>query len=328
MKPTDAIAVLKMIWNTNKRAVRLIGPPGIGKTCVVKDFANTIGAHYQHLHGPTKQVEDFGVLNMFTDGIKFDYKMPEWWPTDPEQAVVICLDDSSQMGADLQKVEANIKQERELHGHKLHDNVMIVATGNRVEDRAGVQRQLSHNANRETQINLEVSLNDWSRWAVDNRVPTELVSFMQFRPDLLHDFNPDRSVNATPRSWVDGVAPFIGRCPQGTEYEVYAGAVGEGPGGEFTAFLQIWRELPNPDAVLLDPEGYAVPEKPATRYALCGALAEKATSANLDRFVTATGRLPKEFSVLAMSLATRRDNTLTHTKAFSKWAVDHQDVLY
>lgn len=329
MKPTDVINTLEMFWNVNKRSVRLVGAPGVGKTSLVKDFAKRVDARYQHLHGPTKQVEDFGVLNLMTDDIKFDYKMPEWWPTDPEEPVVICIDDGSQMGADLQKVEANIKQERELHGHILHDSVMLVSTGNRVEDRAGVVRQLSHSANRETQIHVDVSLQDWSRWAMDNNIPVELTSFMQFRPNLLHDFSPDRALNATPRSWVDGVAPYIGKCPGGTEYEVFAGAVGEGPGGEFTSFLQIWRDLPNPDAVILNPDGYDVPTEPATKYALVGALAEKTSSSNFDRVITAMSRIPgKEFGVLGVTLATRRDPTLTTTNAFTKWAVENQDVLF
>lgn len=328
MKPTDVIATLNMFWNTNKRAVRLVGAPGVGKTSLVKDFALSVDAEYRHLHGPTKQVEDFGVLNLFGDTNKFDYKMPEWWPDDPDQPVVICLDDSSQMSNDLQKVEANIKQERELHGHRLHDNVMIVATGNRVEDRAGANRILSHSADRETQINVEVSLQDWSRWAMDHDMPSELVSFIQFRPDLLHDFDPQRPRNATPRSWVDGVAPFIGKCPPGCEYEIYAGAVGEGPGGEFTAFLRIWRSLPNPDAVILDPDGYKVPTDPATLYALSGALAEKSSNNNFSQVVKALGRMPKEFSVLAVTMATRRDKSLSNTKAFTTWAVENQDVLF
>jgi hypothetical protein len=327
MKPESVVATLNMVWRVNKRAVRLVGAPGVGKTSLVKQFAAGVGAKYVHLHVPTMLVEDFAVLNLFTEGDKFSYKLGHWWP-DGEEPVVICLDDASQAGVDLQKVEANLKQERELHGYRLPDDVMIVATGNRLEDKAGANRILSHSADRETQIEVEVGLQDWSKWAIDSGVPGVLVSFFQFRPDLLHDFDPQRPRNATPRSWVEGVAPFIGECPHGTEYEVFRGAVGEGPAGEFTAYLKIYRELPNPDAVMMDPDGYKVPQEPATLYALSGALAEKSSPSNLDRMVRATARMPKEFSVLAMSMATRRDPGLTSTAAFTNWAVNNQDVLF
>ena len=46
--------------------------------------------------------------------------------------------------------------------------------------------------------------------------------------NLLHDFDPQRDVNATPRSWVEGVSDVIGVVPADAEYECFKGAVGEG----------------------------------------------------------------------------------------------------
>jgi hypothetical protein len=48
----------------------------------------------------------------------------------------------------------------------------------------------------------------------------------------------------------------------------------------------------------------------------------------MDRAVIYAERMPPEFSVLMISLATRRDPSLASTAAFSKWAVAHQDVLF
>ena len=329
MRPQLALQTLEMFWNTNKRAVRLVGQPGVGKTSLVKAFAKNVGAEYQHIHVPTKLVEDFGVLNLFTDSDKFGYKMPDWFPMDPDQPVVICLDDASQAGNDLQKLEANMKQERELHGHRFPDQVMIVATGNRVEDRAGVVKQLSHNADRETMIPVEVSLEDWSRWAADEGgAKNELLTFFQFRPELLHDFKSDREKNATPRSWMEGVNPFIGICDPAAELEVYAGAVGEGAAAEFTGFLRVWRELPDPRSVIKNPEGYTVPDGASAKYALCGALAELADKNNFGNVLKAFDRLPPEFGVLGVQLSIRGDDGVTETKEFIDWSVDNADLLW
>ena len=57
------------------------------------------------------------------------------------------------------------------------------------------------------------------------------------------------------------------------EHEVVAGAVGTGSATEFSAFLRMFRELPNIDAILLNPTQESVPENAAAQYAVASALA-------------------------------------------------------
>jgi hypothetical protein len=47
------------------------------------------------------------------------------------------------------------------------------------------------------------------------------------------------------------------------EHEVIAGAVGAGAATEFSAFLRMFRELPNIDATLLNPTQEPVPKNAA-----------------------------------------------------------------
>ena len=121
---------------------------------------------------------------------------------------------------------------------------------------------------------------------------------------------------------------MLGVVPADAEYECFKGAVGEGRGAEFVGFLKIHRKLPNPDNILMNPTTANVPDDPATLYALCGTLAHKATLANFDRVITYVARMPKEFSVLCISYATRKNDELASSGAFTKWAVDNQDVLF
>jgi hypothetical protein len=127
---------------------------------------------------------------------------------------------------------------------------------------------------------------------------------------------------------VEGVSAVLGVVPAEAEYECFKGAVGEGAAAEFVGFLRIFRKLPNPDAVLLDPDGADVPSDPATLYALSGALSQRASTSNFARLVAYTKRMPPEFSVLAVTMAVRRDKDLTHTAAFTDWAVQNQEVLF
>jgi hypothetical protein len=93
------------------------------------------------------------------------------------------------------------------------------------------------------------------------------------------------------------------------------------------AFLNIYRNLPDPDAVLLNPEKAAVPSDAATLYAMCGALAHRAGPQSVNSIVKYANRLTDEFSVLLVTDTIRREPTLIKTKAFIEWSAKHAAVL-
>ena len=330
MRSSTLKATLKSLVAIN-RTVCIEGSPGGGKTTIVQDVATELNLHYIERHMPTMLVEDFGIPTI--NGEMLSYKIPDWFPAkggkhDDGRGGILCFDDRNQANADLQKVLANICQARNLHGVELADKWTVISTGNRMSDRAGANRVLSHLRNRETVIDLETHLDDWTAWALDNEVKPEVVSFIRFRPNLLHDFDAQRDQNPTPRSWVEGISAVIGAVPPEAEYECFKGAVGEGAAAEFVGFLRIFRKLPNPDSILLNPDAGEVPTDPATLYALSGSIAERATEANFERVCRYAERMPPEFSVLTVSYAARKKPELANTQAFTKWAIAHQDVLF
>lgn len=312
------------------RTLSIEGSPGGGKTTIVHEVAQELDIPCIERHMPTMLVEDFGILFPETDSNMLHYKLPEWFPVKgkaPEQGILL-FDDRNQAGPDLQKVLANICQARTLHGVPMPDGWQVISTGNRQSDRAGANRVLSHLRNRETVLELETHLDDWTSWAINHGVKPEVISFIRFRPGLLHDFDAQRDQNATPRSWVDGVSNVLGTVPAEAEYECFKGAVGEGAAAEFVGFVRIFRKLPNPDAILLNPQTADVPKDPATLYALSGALAQRATESNFERVCQYSERMPPEFSVLTISYAARKNPDLANTQAFTKWSINHQDVLF
>jgi len=334
MRPELIKNTLKSIFHGDKSSVLITGAPGGGKTSVVRQTAKECEVHYIERHLPTCLVEDFGVPNLLsgTSHNTFGYLLPDWFPAkgseyDDGRGGFLCFDDRNQGAADLQKVLANIQQARNLHGVELADGWMVVSTGNRQQDRAGSNKILSHLADRETELEFDTHLDDWTKWAIDNDVKPEVIQFIRFRPALLHDFDPQRPKNASPRGW-ENVSSLIGVVPSEAEYEVFKGRVGEGAAAEFTGFLKICRKLPNPDRVLMDPDNAEVPTDPATLYALSGSLAERASESNFDRMTRYVDRMPPEFSVLAVSYAVRKKGELAETQAFTKWIINHEDVLF
>lgn len=351
MKANLLFNTLTSLFQT-RRTVCIEGAPGGGKTTIVREVADSLDVPVVELHMPTMLVEDFGVLYPdSTDSAQstptLSYRLPQWFPDeanpDTPKDGILLFDDRNQASPDLQKVLANICQARTLHGHRLPDGWQVVSTGNRQSDRAGANRVLSHLRNRETVITLDTSVPDWTRWAAAHGVAPEVVAFINFRPDLLHDFDAARDVNPTPRSWVDGVSAMLtspSPLPDGADYEVFAGAVGEGAATEFVGFLRTWRSLPDVNGIFANPQSATVPTAPDVLYALCGALAKHVTAATMGAFVEYLARIPKEFSVLAMRIAIDSDTALVKDgkrpqeeslqrhAAFVKWAVENQEVLF
>jgi hypothetical protein len=209
--------------------------------------------------------------------------------------------------------------------YKLPKGWRVVAAGNRVEDRASATRMPTALANRFIHVDIEPTVDDWISWAMNNQVPAEMIAFMRFRPELLNDFDPDRQINATPRSW-SMVAKIVGaKLNEESESRLIYGAVGDGPGAEFCAFMKVWRELPNPDAVLMNPAAAEVPENSAGKFAISGALARRVKEDSLEALCTYMERLPREFGVMAMRDATTRDPALASTHAFIGWAAQNQE---
>jgi hypothetical protein len=208
MRATLLKETLKSLFPV-RRTVCIEGAPGGGKTTIVHEVAQELGIPCIERHMPTMLVEDFGILFPEGDGAKLSYKLPDWFPVKgkaPQQGILL-FDDRNQASADLQKVLANICQARTLHGVPMPDGWQVISTGNRQSDRAGANRVLGHLRNRETVIELETHLDDFTQWALDHNVKPEVISFTRFRPGLLHDYDPQRDQNATPRSWVEGVSP-------------------------------------------------------------------------------------------------------------------------
>jgi hypothetical protein len=184
-------------------------------------------------------------------------------------------------------------------------------------------------ANRFVHLQFEADIDDWTSWAIDNKIRTEVVAFLRFRPALLHAFvaGSDEKAFPSPRAWAF-VSRILENDPdEAVEYELLAGTVGEGAATELLGFLRIMRSLPNPDLILMNPAEAMVPEDPAALYAICGALSRKALATTFDQVVAYADRLPAEFSILLIRDAIHIRPELVNTGAYVSWSCLHSNAL-
>ena len=329
MKPSDLKTVLSACIQS-RRPVMIKGAPGIGKSDIVAQAAEFAGAELIISHPVVSDPTDYKGLPGIVDGaaefLPFGELRKAVEATSP---TVFFLDDLGQAPPSVQAACMQLLLARRVNGHMVSDQVTFIAATNRREDRAGVQGMLEPVKSRFASIlELTVDLDEWVQWALP-KLPIELISFIRYRPGLLHDFKASSDMINTPSPrTVANVGYLMGAgIPSHLEYEVYAGSAGEGFAAEFCGFLKIFRDLPDPDVILMNPEKAEVPKDPATLYALCGALSRKASDTTIDRLVKYFNRLPTEFNVLAMRDSIAQDKQIANTTACINWFTTHKDIL-
>lgn len=325
MKPSDLLKLIACRFKAGiKRPLHVESSPGLGKTQIAFQASEELRIGFQAIHAPLLQPEDYGFPVISADKTTVDFvvskaKFPIEGSDVPETGIFL-IDELSQADNSAQKILANLIQEREIHGRRLKPGWTIITTGNKTTDRAGANRLLTHLKNRLTAVELEASLDDWTQWALGHGIKPEVIAFIRFRPELLNAFDPQNEINATPRAWAEGVSMSLGVVDPMLEFAVFKGDVGEGPASEFLGFLKIFRNLPSPDAIIMNPTSEKVPDNPATLYALCGALAHRASDQNFGRLMSYVNRMPPEFGVLFVRDAIRLAPKIQTSKDFISWA--------
>jgi hypothetical protein len=310
---------------TARQPVFIWGGPGIGKSAVVRQLAIGLAVPLQDVRALLLDPVDLRGLPFLGSDGRSKWATPEFLPKDGSG--ILFLDELNAAPAMVQASCYQLVLDRKLGEYTLPDGWAIVAAGNRDSDRAVTTRMPTPLRNRFVHLEFEVDLQEWSEWAIQAGIRPEVIAFLRFRQELLNAFDRDANAFPSPRSW-EFVSGILKATPnQAIEHELFAGAVGAGAATEFSAFLKTFRELPNIDAILMNPHKEPVPENAAAQYAVASALAYCASDTNFDRICSYLGRLPTEFSVLCVRDASLREPAIRHTSGYTKWAVENHRVL-
>lgn len=317
----------------HKLPILVKGAPGTGKSDIIAQACIQAGADliishpvvsdptdYKGLPFPVKDKDEATFLP-FGDLLKL---IKATKPT------VFFLDDLGQAPMSVQSSVMQLILARRINGHKVSEHVIFLAATNRRQDKAGVMGILEPVKSRFAAIvELEVNIDDWVDWAYQQDMPAELIAFIRYRPNLLHDFKPTADIVNTP---CPRTVAYVGNMmkagmPKGLEYELTSGAAGEGFAAEFIGFLNIYKELPDIPTLIQNPEQAPVPSEPSLLFAICGALVHKAERKNFANILRYANRIPAEFQVLLVKDAIKRNKALSSTPEFSAWAVKHADLV-
>jgi hypothetical protein len=325
MKPSRIFESLKVCIAAQQPAF-MWGPPGVGKSDLVAQVAQALGYKLIDIRAVLLDPVDLRGLPHIEDG-KAKWCPPAFLPRGKGKCILF-LDELNAAPPLVQAACYQLVLDRKIGEYVLPKDAVVIAAGNRETDRAVTSRMPSPLANRFIHLDFDVDLDDWIVWGLNNGIRAEIIAFQRFRPELLCNFDPKRNEKAfsTPRS-----VAFLSRLMDANngeiDFELVKGVTGEGYAAEFIGFLKIYKSLPDPDVVLLAPRKAEIPTDPATLYAICGAVSQKANESNMKNVVAYANRLPDEFSVLLIRDCINRDEGLVKTRAFITWTSEHADVL-
>ncbi|AMD00389.1 ATP-binding protein [Halomonas chromatireducens] len=335
--------------------IMLWGPPGVGKSSVVRTVAERQDIEFIDIRLAQREPVDLrGLPVPDRERGVVDWLLAGEWPRDPESRGILLFDELTAADRSLQVAAYELILDRRLGDlYRLPPGWLVVGAGNRSEDRAVAQSFSSALANRFCHLSLAPDLESWSRWAAGEGLHPDVIAFLRFRPECFFDM--EGSVEQgwpSPRSWARVAQSLAhGRAlPAGVQALMIHGLVGQGAGTEFLAFREWALKLPDIPSMLAGKTPIQIPERADQRYAFCSGLAhalwkgleidalhEEIAQKRLARFFEISQALSADFATLALMDAMQGDTEMlqqTRTlallghPAFDAWSRQHGAVFH
>jgi hypothetical protein len=284
--------------------VLLWGSPGTGKTSAICALGDAAGWPVEVVIGSIREPSDFAGLPVVVSGA-VRLAPPAW-------AQRLCsagrgllfLDELTTAPPAVQAAMLRVVLERVVGDVTLPPAVRVVAAANPPEQAADGWDLAPPLANRMVHLDwpvearrvaegLAVGFPAPSVTALDDQPASAhmvaaraaVAAFLQVRPALVLQV-PDNPALASrgwpsPRSW-EAVAVLLAaseaaKASEDARAVLLAGAVGEGAGLEFLAWLE-YADLPDPEAVLADPDSFVLPDRSDRAFAVLTGVAAVAVA--------------------------------------------------
>lgn len=260
-------------------SVMLWGPPGVGKSQGVKSVARKI----EEKTGKKVNVTDVrlllfnpvdlrGIPTANVDKTLAVWLRPQIFQMDDSDDVVniLFLDEISAAPQSVQAAAYQITLDRTVGEHRLPENCIVIAAGNRVTDRSVAYTMPKALANRLLHMEIIGDSSSWLDWAIKNNINHQVYGFLCYSPAMLMGFDATKSDLAfpTPRSWemvsniLNNISDDIAQV-----FPLIAGCIGMETAYSFRVWSEIYDAVPDVKEIFT---GLAnkVPEQPEKALAL------------------------------------------------------------
>jgi len=305
--------------------IMLWGSPGIGKSQAVKKVSELL----QERTG--KQVNLIDVRLILFNPVDLRglpvvdkekesaiWLRPEIFKMDNSDNVIniLFLDELTSCPQSLQACAYQIILDRKIGEHKLPDNCLVLAAGNKIEDRSVSHKLSKALSNRLVHLEIEPNIDDWKQWAIQNKIDKRILGYLNFNNSYLFKFNPESSENAfpTPRTW-EMVNKTLSIMDMDSAFPFIAGSIGQSTAFDFFSYSKCFDKLPDIKSIL-DGKTDKVPKEPDINFALCSAIASKSlilNKKNLANLLKYSLNMLPEYAVLLFKDILTANRTLLKT---------------
>lgn len=181
------------------RPVFVWGSPGIGKSSLVRSFAESLGLDCVTLLGTQLAPEDLiGVPELV--GGRSRFAPPE--SIAREAPYCLFLDELNASSPEVQKAFYSLILDRRIGSYQLPEGSVVIGAGNRATDNALARPMASALINRMIHVHLRASATDWLAWAANADIHLWVLDYLTQRPDHLWSAPPKvEEPFSTPRGW-------------------------------------------------------------------------------------------------------------------------------
>ena len=288
----------------------LWGPPGVGKSQGVRQIASVISEKTGKRVDVTdvrlllfNPVDLRGIPTANEDKTLAVWLRPKIFQMDESADVIniLFLDEISAAPQSVQAAAYQITLDRTVGEHRLPDNCIVIAAGNRVTDRSVAYSMPKALANRLCHMEIVGDHKSWHDWAVGAGINKIVLGYLDCNPSMLMQFNASDSGLAfpTPRSW-EMVSNILNHVSEevGKVFPLIAGCVGESAAHDLMTWSEIYGTTPSIDDIFAGkPAG--IPSRPEILFALSAEISSylkdhhsKEETRNAVNYVS---RLPVEF---------------------------------
>lgn len=291
-------------------SVMLWGPPGVGKSQGIREIAKCIEQSTDRrvvitdvrllLFNP---VDLRGIPTANEDKTLAVWLKPKIFQMDDsEQTVnILFLDEISAAPPSVQAAAYQMTLDRTVGEHRLPENCIVIAAGNRVTDKSVAYNMPKALANRLCHFDIQGEADSWHDWAVKSGIHPYVSGYIEYNSVALMRFDSSAASLAfpTPRSWelVSNILNFVSSDIDEV-YPMIIGCIGHAAAASFKVWTELYKALPSVEEICESKE-VAVPKSPELRIALRSdmvAYARKHPERSVvDALISVACRLPWSF---------------------------------